>query len=215
MAPAWKEYQETAAAQFRALGLTAETDQRLVGARGQHDIDVAVRGNRAGMEFLWVVECQRWKTNVPKSAVATLSTIVQDLGADRGIILSEKGFQSGAIRLAQGSNVTLTSLAVMRDKTYREWVEYQCAELAGRFKAVREKVSSRTTPPARPPGGAPSAPKCRHGRTCRWSRYRMHPVQQLAQTVDRRFSAQVMVMEGQVTMTVGGVDVTFTPEPLE
>jgi uncharacterized protein YaeQ len=41
------------------------------------------------------------------------------------------------------------------------------------------------------------------------------PVQQLAQTVDRRVAAQVMVMEGQVTMTLGGVDVTFTPEPLE
>ena len=40
-------------------------------------------------------------------------------------------------------------------------------------------------------------------------------VQQLAQTVDRRVSAQVMGMEGQVTMTVGAVDVTFTPEPLE
>ncbi len=41
------------------------------------------------------------------------------------------------------------------------------------------------------------------------------PVQQLAQTVDRRVAAQVMVMEGEVSMTVGGVDVTFTPEPLE
>ena len=40
------------------------------------------------------------------------------------------------------------------------------------------------------------------------------PVQQLAQTVDRRVSAQVMVMEGQVTMTVGGIDATFPPEPL-
>lgn len=41
------------------------------------------------------------------------------------------------------------------------------------------------------------------------------PVQQLAQTVGRRVGAQVMVMEGQVMMTVGGVDVTFTPEQLE
>jgi uncharacterized protein YaeQ len=41
------------------------------------------------------------------------------------------------------------------------------------------------------------------------------PVQQLAQSVDRRVAAQVMVMEGQVTMTVGDIDVTFTPEPLE
>ncbi|MHA0289882.1 YaeQ family protein [Mycobacterium sp. C3-094] len=40
------------------------------------------------------------------------------------------------------------------------------------------------------------------------------PVQQLAQTVDRRVTGQVVVIEGQVTMTVGDVDVTFTPEPL-
>ncbi|OFJ50872.1 YaeQ family protein [Mycolicibacterium grossiae] len=40
-------------------------------------------------------------------------------------------------------------------------------------------------------------------------------VQQLAQNVDRRFSAQVMVLEGQVTMTVGDIDVTFTPERLQ
>lgn len=41
------------------------------------------------------------------------------------------------------------------------------------------------------------------------------PVQQLAQSVDRRVAAQVMVIEGQVTMTVGEVDVTFTPERLQ
>jgi hypothetical protein len=41
------------------------------------------------------------------------------------------------------------------------------------------------------------------------------PVQQLAQTVDRRVAAQVMVMEDLVTMTIGGVDVTFTPERLD
>ncbi|MBX7448942.1 YaeQ family protein [Mycolicibacterium sp. 3033] len=40
------------------------------------------------------------------------------------------------------------------------------------------------------------------------------PVQQLAQTVERRVTGQVVVIEGQVTMTVGDVDVTFTPEPL-
>lgn len=40
-------------------------------------------------------------------------------------------------------------------------------------------------------------------------------VQQLAQSVERRITAQVMVLEGQVTMTVGGSDVTFTPELLQ
>ncbi|MGU3294694.1 YaeQ family protein [Williamsia sp. M5A3_1d] len=40
------------------------------------------------------------------------------------------------------------------------------------------------------------------------------PVAQLAQTIDRRLSAQVMIIEDEVTMTLGGVDVTFTPDPL-
>ncbi|MGV0849148.1 YaeQ family protein [Mycolicibacterium phlei] len=41
------------------------------------------------------------------------------------------------------------------------------------------------------------------------------PVRQLALAVGRRVAAQVMVVEGQVTMTVGDVDVTFTPGQLQ
>ena len=41
------------------------------------------------------------------------------------------------------------------------------------------------------------------------------PVRQLAQAVERRVTAQVVVMGGQVSVTLGGVDVAFTPEPLK
>ena len=40
-----------------------------------------------------------------------LSSIANDIGADRAFLLSEKGFQSGAIRAAAKSNLDLTSLA--------------------------------------------------------------------------------------------------------
>lgn len=69
--------------------------------------------------------------------------------------MSEKGFQSGAVALARGSNIKLTSLAAMKEDTYREWVEYQCAELIRRVKDVREKVGSRTV--FTRPGNAPIA----------------------------------------------------------
>lgn len=39
-------------------------------------------------------------------------------------------------------------------------------------------------------------------------------VEQLAHSVDRRLTAQVVAIEHEVAMTVGGVDVTFNPEPL-
>jgi hypothetical protein len=47
--------------------------------------------------------------------VAALASVVQDVGADRGILLSETGFQAGAIRLASLSNITLTSLTELKD----------------------------------------------------------------------------------------------------
>lgn len=37
--------------------------------------------------------------------------MVEDIGADRGLLFSESGFQAGAISAAQNTNVTLTSLA--------------------------------------------------------------------------------------------------------
>src|SRR6476661_8085263 len=103
MVPAWKEYQEATASYYRELGLSAETDASVDGVRGKHSVDVAVRGYRAGVEFLWIVECKYWDRRVPKATVATLSAIVSDVGVDRGIILSRKGFQSGAPAMAQGS----------------------------------------------------------------------------------------------------------------
>jgi hypothetical protein len=95
--------------------MNANVDERLEGVRGQHDVDVAVRATRAGIDQLWVVECKWWRRPVTKAQVATLAHIVEDVGADRGIVLSETGFQAGAIRLASLSNITLTSLAVLNE----------------------------------------------------------------------------------------------------
>jgi restriction system protein len=84
---------------------------------GQHDVDVVVRTGRAGIEQLWVVEGKWWRRSVSKLHVAALASVVQDVVAERGILLSETGFQAGAIRLASLSNITLTSLTELKDGT--------------------------------------------------------------------------------------------------
>ena len=78
--------------------------------RGSHKVDVFVTGVVHGIPFRWVVECKYWKTNIPKEKVLALYAIVQDVGADRGFLLSETGFQSGAIRASKSTNITLSSL---------------------------------------------------------------------------------------------------------
>ena len=103
----WRDYQEAVAEVFRELGCNAEVDKTVTGARGSHDIDVYVTFEKFGHNCRWIVECKLWSRRVPKSNVQTLHNIVQNIGADRGLIFTEIGFQSGAHTAAQNTNVLL------------------------------------------------------------------------------------------------------------
>lgn len=112
---AWKEYQESAARYFRSLGLEAATDVSVQGVRTSHDVDVLVKSHHVGFDITWIVECKNWKTSVSKLHVLALREIVSDIGADRGILLSESGFQSGAREAANLTNVQVTSLIELQE----------------------------------------------------------------------------------------------------
>jgi hypothetical protein len=110
----WREYQQGAAEFFAALGMLAEVEARVKGSRVSHRIDVAVSFSAYGVDHRWLVECKLWKSRVPKEKVMALKAIVEDVGADRGFLLSENGFQSGATTAARFSNITLTNLEDLR-----------------------------------------------------------------------------------------------------
>ena len=103
----WREYQEAVAEAFRKLGCRAEVDKTVTGARGLHEIDVYVTFEKFGQECRWIIQCKLWARPVDKSVVQTLQSIVQNVGADRGVIFCENGFQSGAYTAAQHTNVLL------------------------------------------------------------------------------------------------------------
>ena len=107
---AWRGYQERVAGLFRTMGCDATVEETLEGARGKHEIDVVVRTTVAGLQILWIIECKYWKTAIPKAQVLTLVQIAQDVGADRAFLLSEKGFQAGAVAVVRRANVSLTSI---------------------------------------------------------------------------------------------------------
>lgn len=113
----WKEYQEEAAEFFRTLGLEAQTNVKVQGTRTHHDIDVLVKSHHVGFEITWIVECKKRKKRISKLHVLALREIVNDIGADRGILLSESGFQSGAFEAANLTNVQITSLSEARIKS--------------------------------------------------------------------------------------------------
>lgn len=135
----WKEYQQEAASFFRSLGLDASTDVTVAGVRTAHDIDVLVKFHHIGFEITWVVECKRWKTRVSKLHVLALREIVADIGADRGILLSETGFQSGAIEAANLTNVRVTSLAEVSATTKNDFYSMRLRELYDRIEKCNDR----------------------------------------------------------------------------
>ena len=103
----WREYQEAVADVFRNLGCRAEVEKKVTGVRGSHEVDVFVTFQKFGRECRWIIECKLWSRHVDMSKVHTLQSIVQDIGADRGVIFTEKGFQSGAHDAVQNTNILL------------------------------------------------------------------------------------------------------------
>ena len=113
--PEWSDYQEEVAEFFRSLGLAAETNVTVPGVRTRHNVDVVVRSKHVGFEILWLTECKAWIAAIPKETVLALRSIVEDTGADRGFLMAERGYQSGALEAARLTNVVLTSLADLKE----------------------------------------------------------------------------------------------------
>jgi Restriction endonuclease len=87
-----------------------------------------------------VVECKHWASSVTKEKVLALIAITQDIGADKGILLSEVGYQSGAVRMAKNTNILLTSLADLKEEINSAFAETAIANLHWRIRKVTDQL---------------------------------------------------------------------------
>jgi len=84
--------------------------------RSDSQIDVYVEDPTLSPPAIYLCECKFWRKSVPKSVVQQFRTIISDAGANLGIIISQKRFQSGAHEEAKKTNVRLYS-----------WLDFQKA----------------------------------------------------------------------------------------
>ncbi len=79
-------------------------------------IHVSFTTNYIGAALLFIVECKRHKNKVRVQDVRELRAIKDDLGAHKGIIITTKGFQKGAIEDAKANGIALAFLTVEPQK---------------------------------------------------------------------------------------------------
>ena len=124
----WYQFQEEICEHFLSLGAEAETNVEVKGVRTNHDVDVLVKTKFLGEDITWIIEAKCWKSRVSKNHVLALRTIVDDIGADRGFIVSKAGFQSGAVEAAENTNVKLKTFDALKSET-KDMVEAEILKM--------------------------------------------------------------------------------------
>src|SRR5260370_39330873 len=136
----WKKYKEEVAAFFRSLGFKAEVNHVVEGVRSKHAIDVYVTFERWGLLHTWIVECKLHARAITKADVETLKSIASEIGASLAFLLSESGFQSGALDAARKTNVVLSSLEELRTKSRDDVMREALIALENRVLVLRDKM---------------------------------------------------------------------------
>lgn len=127
---------------FRAMGMQAVTTQR--SHDGGVDVDALdptpIRGGKI------VVQVKRYRSTVPPTAVRDLYGTVQDVGANKGVLVTTSGFGPGSHTFARGKPLELISGAELVDLLHRHGLRGRLGE--GRLSpAAQPAPSARATPP--------------------------------------------------------------------
>lgn len=131
----WRAFQERVADLFRTIpGCQVSVGEVLSGSRiGRIEVDVVARfggppESPHGFVFTIIIECKLWKQRIPQEKVFALKTIVEDVGASLGILVSETGMQSGAREYADTPvNVKALSFSELQAYAQGKSHDVQCS----------------------------------------------------------------------------------------
>jgi len=128
--PNWKEYEDLVCDALRQENpeLIIERNIHIAGhlSNQRRQIDIALRGQMAGHDVLAVVDCKRYSRKIDVNDVGSFVTLLNDVGADIGILVTQMGYTKAAETLAIKSRVKLDIKTVEELREYR--ITFDCCE---------------------------------------------------------------------------------------
>lgn len=123
--PKWKRFEDLAAHIQHTLAPDA-TIERNLRVRGKHagvfrDVDIAVRTRVAQYELFVAIDCKDYRRPVDVKAVEQFIGLVEDVGANKGAMISASGFTQAAKNRASDAGIDLHRLI---DAEAHDWQTY-------------------------------------------------------------------------------------------
>lgn len=119
--PKWKKFEAFVANIQEYLTPHAKVTQNefIPGKSGvKRQIDIVVRYNLGQFDMLIVIDCKDWKNPVDIGDVGSFADLAEDVGANKGAIVCNAGFTSGALKRAQQKGIELLKVADVENKDW-------------------------------------------------------------------------------------------------
>jgi restriction system protein len=119
----WQALQTEVGRILSECGFAVEVERKFDSARGAVELDVYAAETIRGRRYAIVCECKYWKSRIPQAVIHGFRTVVQEVGANVGYIVSLEGFQSGAIAASELTNIELVTWEQFLDLFEESWFE--------------------------------------------------------------------------------------------
>jgi hypothetical protein len=130
MAHKWKRFEKIVADIQRELSPDAVVTQneKVVGKiTGEpRDVDIAIRRKVGQFELLIAVECKDYRRVIHVKDVESFAGLLEDVGANKGAMVSAKGYSKTAVRLAKRKGIDLYRLVDTDSPEWKSYVTVPC-----------------------------------------------------------------------------------------
>lgn len=117
----WQALQTEVGRILMECGFEVEIEKKVQSARGGVELDVYAEETVRGRKYAIACECKHWKSRIPQNVVHGFRTVVQEIGANVGYIVSMEGFQSGAVAAGDLTNLKLVTWQEFQDIFEESW----------------------------------------------------------------------------------------------
>jgi tetratricopeptide (TPR) repeat protein len=104
----WKKYEKEILKYFQETypETTISFDKTIVGkySKVNRQIDILIEGEVAGYEIKIVVDCKNFSKNIDVKQVESFCSMVEDVEAHQGVLITQKGFSKAAVNRAYYGN---------------------------------------------------------------------------------------------------------------
>ena len=119
----WKELQNITGKILTECGFSVSVEKKVSSVRGTIEIDVFAIETIMGRENKIICECKYWKNRVPQSVIHSFRTIIGDIGANTGYIISLNGFQKGALKAIENTNIRILNWEEFQGIFEKTWYQ--------------------------------------------------------------------------------------------